>query len=66
VACSEYEGEERGMQGFGGGNLRERDHLQYPDVDGSIIFRLIFRKWDVEVELDLAGSAYGQVVGTCE
>ena len=28
-------------------NLRERDHLEEPDVDGTIILRCIFRKWDV-------------------
>jgi len=26
------------------GNLRERDHLKYPGVDGRIILRRIFRK----------------------
>ena len=31
------------------GNLREREHLGDPDVDGMIILRWIFRKWDVEV-----------------
>jgi len=31
------------------GNLRERDHLGKPDVDGKIILRWVFRKWDVEV-----------------
>jgi hypothetical protein len=29
--------------------MRERDHLEDPDVDGRIILRWIFRKWDVEV-----------------
>jgi len=29
------------------GNLRERDHLGDPGVDGRIILRWIFRKWDV-------------------
>jgi hypothetical protein len=29
------------------GNLRERDHLEDPDVNGRIILRWIFRKWDV-------------------
>jgi hypothetical protein len=29
------------------GNLRQRDHLEYPAVDGRIILRWIFRKWDV-------------------
>jgi hypothetical protein len=35
--------------GFWWGNLRERDHLGDPSVDGRIILRWIFRKWDVEV-----------------
>jgi hypothetical protein len=38
---------DRCMQRFGGGNLRERDHLGHPGVDGRIILRWIFRKWDV-------------------
>jgi hypothetical protein len=29
------------------GNLREREHLGYPGVDGRIILRWIFRKWVV-------------------
>jgi len=33
-------GEERGK-------LRERDHLENPGLDGRIILRWIFRKWDV-------------------
>ena len=28
------------------GNLRERDHLEDLGVDGRIILRRIFRKWD--------------------
>jgi hypothetical protein len=28
-------------------NLKERDHLEESDVDGMIILRWIFRKWDV-------------------
>jgi len=32
---------------FGGGNLRERDHLGDPGVDVRIILKWIFRKWDV-------------------
>ena len=35
--------------GFWWDNLRERDHLQDLDVDGRIIFKWIFRKWDGEV-----------------
>jgi len=33
--------------GFWWGNLRERDHLKNPVLDGRIILRWIFRKWDV-------------------
>ena len=33
---------------FWWGNLRERDHLGDQGVDGRIILKWIFRKWDVE------------------
>jgi len=42
-------GERKGVAGFWCENLRERDHLGDPGVDGRIILRRIFRKWDVEV-----------------
>ena len=32
--CNTYGREERFMQGFGGGYLRERDHLEDPGLDG--------------------------------
>jgi len=32
------------------GNLRERDRLEDPGLDGRIILRWIFRKWDVGVD----------------
>jgi len=35
--------------GFCWGNLRERDHLGDPGVDGKVISRRILRKWDVGV-----------------
>jgi hypothetical protein len=35
--------------GFWWGNLRERDHWGDSSVDGRIILRQIFRKWDVGV-----------------
>jgi hypothetical protein len=40
---------------FWWGNLRERDHLKDPGVDGRIILRCIFRKWSWGMDLlDLA------------
>jgi hypothetical protein len=33
--------------GFWWRNLKERDHLEDPDVDGRKILRWFFRKWDV-------------------
>jgi len=38
--------------GFWWGNLRERDHLEDPGIDGSIILRWIFRNLDVRASLD--------------
>jgi hypothetical protein len=44
-------GEER-YTGFWWGNLRERDHLEDPGVDGRLILRRIFRKWSGNHGLD--------------
>ena len=41
-----YGGQERCIQGFGGENLREREHL---GEKGRIILRWTFRKGDVGV-----------------
>ena len=40
-------GEERRKQGFGGENLREREHLGDPGEDVRVILRWIFMKLDV-------------------
>jgi hypothetical protein len=29
--------------------MRERDHLENPGIDGRIILKCIFRKWDVRI-----------------
>jgi hypothetical protein len=42
-------GEEEVCTGFWWGNLNKVDHLEDPGVDGKIILRWNFRKWDVEV-----------------
>ena len=44
VACMD---ERRGTYKVMVGNMRERDHLEEPGVDGRIILRWIFRKCDV-------------------
>ena len=46
-ACSVFGEEERCIQGFWWENARKRGHLGYPGVDGEIILRSMFRKWDV-------------------
>ena len=47
------------------GNLRERDHLDDLGIDGRIILKWIFGKWDGN-GLNWPGSGQGQVVGSCE
>ena len=44
--CSAY-GAVESCTGFWWGELREIDHWRDPGVDGEIILRWIFRKWDV-------------------
>jgi hypothetical protein len=46
-SCSAYRGRGELYTGIWSGNLRERDHLRDPGIDGRIIIRWIFRKWDV-------------------
>ena len=49
-ARSAYGGEERCIQGFSGGNLREGDHLEGSGVHGRIILKWILEKWDGSME----------------
>jgi hypothetical protein len=39
-----------GLRGFWWGNLRNRDHLEDPGINGRIIFKWIFKKWDGGVD----------------
>jgi hypothetical protein len=54
-SCSTY-GEGEAYRGFWWGNLKYRDHLGDPGVDGRIILRWIVRKYDVGYGLDRTGS----------
>jgi hypothetical protein len=51
---------------FRWGNLREREHLGDPRVDGKTILSWIFRKWDVGVWTGSSWLRIGKVAGTCE
>jgi hypothetical protein len=49
-------GETRAYTGFRWGKLKEIDYLRVPGVDGRIILRWMFRKWNLGYGLDGAGS----------
>ena len=53
--CSVYGGGGEVYTGFWWGNLKERDLLGDPGVDGRIILKWIFRKWDYGVEQSGSG-----------
>jgi hypothetical protein len=38
-------GEERSVQGFGGRNLKERDHVEDLDIGGRIILKWLLRNY---------------------
>jgi len=46
-ACSTYGGIVESYTVFWCGDLRKRVHLEDPGVDGRIILKWIFMKWDV-------------------
>ena len=48
-ACSAHGGEGQVYTGFWWGKPEGKNHLGDPGVDGRIILRWIFRKWDVGV-----------------
>jgi hypothetical protein len=39
-------GRQRCIQGFGEGDLRERDHFEDLGKDGKLILKWVFKKWD--------------------
>jgi hypothetical protein len=48
-------------RGFWWGNLTERDHLEYLDIDGRVILKFIFKKSDGGMDwIDLAQDRDGR------
>jgi len=52
--------------GFWWGNVKERKGLGDPGVDGRIILRWIYRKWDVGMWIGSSCLRMGRVAGICE
>jgi hypothetical protein len=48
------------------GYLRERDHMEDHALEGRIILKWMFKKWDGRYGVDLSGLGYGQVADCCE
>ena len=48
------------------GNLRERNHLEGPGVDGRIILKWVFQEVGWGHGPYRSGPGQGQVAGTCE
>jgi hypothetical protein len=51
---------------FWWGDLREGDHWKDPGVDGRMILKWIFKKWDGMAWPGLIWLRIGQVAGSCE
>jgi len=51
---------------FRSGNLRERDYLEDLSINGRIIIKWIFKKWEWEKLSELTWLRIGQVTVSCE
>jgi hypothetical protein len=59
-------GKKDGCTGCWWENLRERGRWGDPEVDGRIILRWMFRKWEVVVGIGWSWLRIGTGGGTCE
>ena len=55
--CGAHVGQGEAHTGFWWENLRERDHLEEPDIGGRIILKWICKKWDRGKGMDLIDLA---------
>jgi hypothetical protein len=58
-ACGTNGREERCRQGFGRGDLRERDDFEHLGIAETIILKWIFNKWDGETRTGLVLVSVG-------
>jgi hypothetical protein len=65
-ACSMYRGDESCIQGFGAEKNWEIDLLEKTGVEGRIILRWIFRKWDVGAYSGSSWLRRGTSGGICK
>jgi hypothetical protein len=56
-------GREEAYKGFWWGSPRERDHLEDSTIEGTIILRWVFMKWDVEAWTGWSWLRIGTVGG---
>jgi len=64
-ACSTYRAR-RGAYRVLVGKPEGKNHLKDPGVDGTMMLRWNFTKWEGGHELDWSGSGQGQVAGSCK
>ena len=64
--CSTYGGEERCIQRFGVGNLKERDDLIDTGIDGGVSMKMDIGEVGWGHGLYRCGSGHGHVAGSCE
>jgi hypothetical protein len=61
--CGTYKEEQKCLRDMVGKPQGERNNLQDPGIDGGVILKLIFKKFD---ERTMTGTGHRQAAGVCE